>query len=133
ARVVGELTGRLFDGPAHDLHAHLLVAFKPLDTIERFLRANECDAAAGDNTFLDRRARGMQCIFHASFLLFHLGLSGSADVDHGYSAREFCQTFLEFLTIVIARRLFDLTANLTHSTLNVALLAFALDNSGAFL
>ena len=41
ARVVRELTGRLFDGPAHDLHAHLLVTFKALDVIERFLRANE--------------------------------------------------------------------------------------------
>src|SRR5205085_7107909 len=36
-------------------------------------------------------------------------------------------------TIVIARRLFDLTANLTHSTLNVVLLAFAFDNGGVFL
>src|SRR5207237_8613900 len=39
----------------------------------------------------------------------------------------------EFLPIGIARRLFDLTANLTDSTLNVALLAFAFDNGGVFL
>src|SRR5437773_2882405 len=123
ARVVRELAGRLFDGPAHDLHAHLLVAFKALDVIERFLRANERHAAAWHNAFLNRRARSMQCIFHTRFLFFHFGLSGSADVDHGYTARQFRQTLLEFLAIVIARRLFDLTANLIHATLNVVLLA----------
>src|SRR5205823_1625019 len=55
------------------------------------------------------------------------------DVDHGHTAREFRQTLLELLAIVIARRLFDLTANLTHSTLNVVLFAFAFDNGGVFL
>src|SRR6266550_4550215 len=115
ARVIRELAGWLFDGPAHDLHADLLVAFKALDVIERFLRANECDAAARHNAFLNRGAGSMQCIFHASFLLFHLGLGGSTDIDHGHSAGELRQTFLEFLAIVIARCLFDLTANLAYS------------------
>src|SRR6478736_181954 len=133
ARVIRELAGWLFDGPAHDLHANLLVAFKALDVIERFLRANERDATARHDAFLNRRARGMQCIFHASFLLLHLGLGGSTDVDHGHSAGELRQTFLEFLAIVIARCLFDLTANLAYSTLNVALLDFAFDNGGDFL
>src|SRR5438874_1088749 len=133
ASVIGELSGRLFDRATHDLHAQLLVAFKALDVIERFLRANERDAAARDNAFLNRRARSMQGVFHASFLLFHLCLSGSADVDNGDTAREFRQTLLELFAIVIARRLLDLTANLIHATLDIVLLAFAFDNGGVFL
>src|SRR5207248_2486574 len=86
-----------------------------------------------DNAFLNRRARSMQGVFHASFLLFHLCLSGSADVDNGHTAREFRQTLLELFAIVIARRLLDLTANLIHATLDIVLLAFAFDNGGVFL
>src|SRR5205814_9842702 len=77
ARVIGELTGRLVDGPAHDLYAHLLVAFKALDIIERPLRTNARNAAARYNAFLNRRPRRMQCLLPGTLLPFHLGLSGS--------------------------------------------------------
>src|SRR5207244_6797237 len=86
-----------------------------------------------DDASFDRRTRSVQRVFPASFLLFHLGLGGSADINHGHTAREFRQALLEFLAIIIACRFFDLTANLTHSTLNVVLLAFAFDNGGVFL
>ncbi len=74
-----------------------------LQVIERFLRADECHTAARDDAFFNRGASRVQRVFDARFLLFHLGLSRGADVDHGHAAGEFRQTLLQFLAIVIAK------------------------------
>ena len=108
-------------------------AFEVLDVVERFLRAQECDTAAWDDAFLNRRTRGVQRVFDARFLLFHLGLSRSADVDDCNAAREFRQTLLQFLAIVIAGRLFNLTTDLRDAALDIGLFAFAFDNGGVLL
>ena len=97
ARVVGQLTHRLFDRAAHNLHADFFVGFEVLHVIERFLRTQECDTAAWDDAFLDRRTRGVQRVFDARLLLFHLGLGRSADVDDRNTAGEFRQALLQFL------------------------------------
>src|SRR6266550_398651 len=92
ASVIGKLTRRLFNGAAHDLHADFLVGLKVLHVIERFLRAQECYTAAWDDAFLNRRTRGVQRVLDASFLLFHLGLGCSADIDDRNAAGEFRQS-----------------------------------------
>src|SRR5205823_8905122 len=98
-----------------------------------FLRAQQRDTAAWDDAFLNGRSRGVQRIFDPRFLLFHLGLSRSTDVDDCNTAREFRQALLQFLAIVIAGRLFNLTTNLCDAALDIGLFAFAFDNGGVLL
>src|SRR5213079_2352277 len=109
------------------------IAFEVLDVIERFLRAQQRDTAAWDDAFLNRRTRGVQRVFDPSFLLFHLGLSRSADVDDCDTACEFRQALLQFLAIVITGRLFNLTTDLCDAALDIGFFAFAFDNGGIFL
>src|SRR5438094_6392311 len=133
ASVIGKLTRRFLNGAAHDLHADFLVGLKVLHVIERFLRAQECNTAAWDDAFFNRRTRGVQRIFDASFLLFHLGLGRSADVDDRNTAGEFRQALLQFLAIVIAGRLFNLTTDLCDAALDIGFFAFPFNNRGVFL
>src|SRR5438874_7251343 len=133
ARVVGKLTRRLFNRAADNRHADFLIAFKALDVVERFLRAKQRNTATWDDAFLNRRTRSVQRVFDPSFLLFHLGLSRSADVDDCNTAREFRQALLQFLAIVIAGRLFNLTTDLSNAALYIGLFAFAFDNGGVLL
>ena len=44
--------------------------------------ADQGDAAAGDDALFDGRLGGVERVFDAGLFLFHLGLGGSADVDH---------------------------------------------------
>src|SRR5262249_31940995 len=69
----------------------------------------------------------------ASLFLFHLGLGRSADVDDCNAAGEFRQALLQFLAIVIAGRLFNLTTDLGNAALDIGVLASAFDNGGVFL
>src|SRR5438067_5310064 len=133
ARVVGKLTRRLFNRAADNRHADFLIAFKALDVVERFLRAKQRNTATWDDAFLNRRTRSVQRVFDPSFLLFHLGLSRSADVDDCNTAREFRQALLQFLAIVIAGRLFNLTTDLCDAALDIGFFAFAFDNGGVLL
>src|SRR5207244_9135632 len=96
-------------------------------------RSKQRDTAAWDDAFLNRRTRGVQRVFDSSFLLFHLGLSRSADVDDCNAAGEFRQALLQFLAIVIAGRLFDLTTDLGNAALDIGFFAFAFNNGGVFL
>jgi hypothetical protein len=52
-----------------------------LSRIECFLRADECDAAAGDDAFLDCCTGCVQGVFNAGFLFLNLRLGGCTDVD----------------------------------------------------
>src|SRR5881275_1746955 len=133
ARVVSKLTRRLFNGTANNRHADFFIAFEVLDVVERFLRAQQRDTAAWDDAFLNRRTSGVQRVFDPSFLLFHLGLSRSTDVDDRNASGEFRQALLQFLAIVIAGRLFDLTTNLSNAALDIGFFAFAFDNGGVLL
>src|SRR5205823_14893973 len=133
AGVVGKLTRRLFNGTTNNRHADFLVAFEVLHVVERFLRAQQRDTAAWNDAFLNRRTRSVQRVFDTSFLLLHLGLSRSADVDDRNTAGEFRQALLQFLAIVITGRLFNLTTDLCDAALDIGFFAFAFDNGGIFL
>ena len=75
----------------------------------------------------------MQGVFHAGFLLLHLGLGRGADIDDGHTAGELREALLELLTIVIAGGLVDLAADLVHAALDVGLLAGSFDDGGVLL
>src|SRR5262249_41583843 len=133
ACIVSKLTRRLLNGSAHNRDADFLVAFEVFYVIERFLSAEECNTATRDDAFLDRRTGGVQRVFDTSLLLLHLRLGRSTDVDDCNSAGEFRQAFLQFLFVVIAGRLFDLTTDLRDAALDVGVFARTFDNGGVFL
>lgn len=66
-------------------------------------------------------------------LLFHLGFSGSTNVDHCNSTSQFGQALLELLPIVVGVALFNLFADLVDPALDGCLVALALYNGGAVL
>ncbi len=73
ARVLHDHADRLLDRATDDVDADLLVGVLELEVLERLLRADERDAAAGDDALFDRRARRVQRVLDASLLLLHLG------------------------------------------------------------
>ena len=97
---------------------------------QRHRRPQQCHSAARHDAFLHCRASGMQSIFHARFLLFHLRLGGGADFDDRHAAGELRQPLLQLLAIVVGRGLFDLAAQLLDSAFNVLLHAAAVDDGG---
>ena len=87
-RIDGDLTRRrgyrLFD----DLDAVLLVFIRSLDALERFDGAQQRDAAARQDTFLDRGAGRMHRIIDPILALLDLDLGGTTDADHRDTAGE---------------------------------------------
>src|SRR5215510_7475522 len=69
-RVLDDLANRLLERPLHDHRAHLLVAVG-LHTIDGLRRAEQRDATARHDAFLDRRAGRVQRVLHAGLLLLH--------------------------------------------------------------
>src|SRR5436190_679300 len=99
ARIEGDLARRRGEGLAHDLDAGLLVVVLRADLLQAFAGAQQRDAAARQNAFLDRRARGVHRIVHAVLALLHLDLGRAADADHRDAARELGETLLQLLTV----------------------------------
>jgi hypothetical protein len=66
ARVPDDAAERLLDRAADDLHPDALVALE-LEPFERLLAADERDAAAGDDAFLDGGAGGSASSTRAFF------------------------------------------------------------------
>src|ERR1035437_3095158 len=115
----GERTQRRFDGALDDVHADLLVVVRAFDSFDGRDAADQRHTAAGNNAFFDRCAGRVQRVFHARFLFLHFGFGRRADVDDGHAARQLRETFLQFFAVVIARRLFDLAADLIHAALDL--------------
>ena len=80
--------------------------------------AQQGDAAAGDDAFLDRRLGRVHRVLDAGLLLLHLGLGGRPDLDHGHAAHELGQPLLELLAVVVGGRLLDLGADLLDPALD---------------
>jgi len=99
-----------------------------LERVERFARADERDAAAGDDPLFDGRARGVERILDARLLLLHLGLGVGADFDDRNAARELRETLLELLFVVVARRRFDLLTNRLDARLDLLRVTGAVDD-----
>src|SRR5437870_672293 len=84
-----------------------------------FCKAEQSDAATGDDALFHRSARGVQRVFDTSLPFLRFGFGGCADIDDGHAAGEFGQAFLEFLAVVIGGSLFDLAADLIDAALDL--------------
>ena len=60
--------------------------------------------------------------------LLELDLGGCADLDDCNAAGQLGQALLQLLTVVVAVRLVDLGTDLVHATLDLLLVACALDD-----
>src|SRR5215468_11196734 len=103
------------------------------DLADRLLGAQQRDAAARHDPFLDRGAGGVERVLDPVLLLLHLDLGGAADADHRHAARELGQPLLQLLAVIVGRGLLDLRLDLADAGLDVLLLAGAVDDRGLLL
>src|SRR5436853_423040 len=80
--------------------------------------AQERNAAARNDAFLDRRAGRMHRVINAIPALPHLDFGRAADADHRDAAGELSQTFLQLLAVVVRGGLLDLRLDLRHARLD---------------
>ena len=73
-----------------------------------------------NDTLFDSRASRRERIFNTMLLLFELGFGGCANTDDGHTTGKLGKTFLQLLTIVIARAFIDLDSNLLDTTLDLS-------------
>src|SRR4029079_1978002 len=101
ARVVGELAERLLQRAQDDLRARPLVALEALEQLDLdgVGRVQQRNAAARDDALLERRAGRLQRVLDAMLLLLHLGLGGSADLDHRDTAGQLRKALLQLLAV----------------------------------
>src|SRR4051812_5894015 len=133
ARVLDDLTQRLFDRARQDANADRLVFVRTFELLEGLQRADQRDAAARDHAFFNGGTGRVQRVFDAGLLLFHLDLGGSADLDHGNAAGELRNTLLELLLVVVRRGFFSLLTDRLDARLDVGALAGTADDGGVFL
>src|SRR4029079_14943727 len=99
-------------------------------TLERLGGAQQGDAAARHDAFLDGRTSRMHRVINAILALLDLDFGGAADADHRDTALELGQTLLQLLAVVVRGGFLDLRLDLRHARFDVSLLAGAVDNRG---
>ena len=129
----GDLADRRLERLGHDVDAGLDVGIVGLQSVDRLLGAEQRNAAARHNAFLDRGAGGIERVIDAVLALLHLDLGGTADLDHGNAAGELGQPLLQLLAVIVGGRLLDLRLDLGDAGLDVGLLAGAVDDRGVLL
>src|SRR5947208_11425967 len=133
ASINGDLAGWIRQRLADDFNAGLLVVVLGAKSLEMLGGAEQGDAAARHDAFFNRRTGRMHRVIHAILALLDLDFGRAADADHGYAAREFGQTLLQLLTVVVRGGFLDLRLDLRDAGLDVGLLAGATDDGGVFL
>src|SRR5574344_109274 len=108
-------TQRFFDGAANNFDTEYFVFVFRFYGVEFFGSANQGSATTGDDTFFHSSTSGVESIVEAVFLFFHFHFGSSADVDNGYTACQFGQTFLQFLAVIVAGSFFDLSFELGYA------------------
>ena len=96
-------------------------------------RVQERHAAARDDALLERRASRLQGVLDAVLLLLHLGLGGSADLDHRDAAGELRQPLLQLLAVEVGVGRLDLALDLLDPALDRLAVAGAVDDRGRVL
>ena len=81
--------------------------------------AQQRDAAARQDAFLDRGAGRVHRVVDAILALLHLDLGGAADADHRDAAGELGQPLLQLLAVVVGGGLLDLRLDLGDAALDV--------------
>src|SRR5664279_2178874 len=133
ARVDRDLAGRSRQRLAHDLDAGLLVVVLGAQALELLGRAQQRNAAAGNDAFFDGRTGRMHRVVDAVLALLDFDFGRAADADHRDAARELGQTLLQLLTVVVRGGFLDLRLDLIDPRLDVGLLAGAVDDGGVLL
>src|SRR5262249_44873305 len=133
AGVDRDLTRRSLDRLADDLDAGLLVVVLRTEPLEGFAGAQQRDAAARQDAFLDRGAGCMHRVINAILALLHLDLGRAADADDRDAPGELGETLLQLLAVVVRGGLLDLRLDLRDARLDVGLLAGAVDDRGVLL
>src|SRR5262249_51373307 len=128
AGVFGDLPRRRFQRLEHDIDAGLYVGIAVGDLADRLLGAQERDAAARHDSFLDRGAGGVERVLDPILLLLDLDLAGAPHADHRHASRELGQPLLQLLAVIVGRGLLDLRLDLADAGLDVLLLAGAVDD-----
>ncbi|MCY1305009.1 hypothetical protein D9M69_620400 [compost metagenome] len=95
--------------------------------------AQQRDAAARYDAFLDRGPRGVQGVLDARLLFLHFDLRGGANPDHCHAPRQLGDPLLQLLLVVVAGRLVDLTPNSLDTRFHRSALARPADEGRAFL
>ena len=70
--------------------------------------AQQGDAAARNDTFLNRRMRGVQRVLHSRFQLFHLGFGVRTNVNHSHSTGQLGHPFGQLFLVVVRSAVLDL-------------------------
>src|SRR5690606_2789370 len=133
ARVHDDLAQRLFDRTAQDADADVLVFVGALQGLESLEGADQRDATARHDAFLDGRTRGVQGVFDTRLLFLHFDFGRSADLDHRNTAGELRLALLQLLLVVVAGGLFDLGLDLLAAGLDGFARACAIDDRGVVL
>src|SRR6478735_4623004 len=133
ASIDGDLAGWIRQRLADNFDAGLLVVVLGAKSLEMLGGAQQGDAAARHDAFLNRRTGRMHRVIHAILALLHLDFGRAADADHRDAARELGQTLLQLLTVVVRGGFLDLRLDLLDARLDVGLLAGPADNGGVLL
>ena len=94
----------------------------------RLLCGQKRDAAAGDDALLEGRPGGLQRVLDAMLLLLHLGLGGSANLDHRDATGQLRETLLELLLVEVRIGVLDLGLDLVDPALDRVALAGTVDD-----
>ena len=96
--------------------------------LDRVGSVQQRDAATRHDALLEGRARGLQRVLDAVLLLLHLGLGGSADLDHRDTAGELRQPLLQLLAVEVGVGVLDLRLQLLDPALDRVRLAGTVDD-----
>src|SRR4029079_14377048 len=121
------LAHRLLERAQDNPRARRLVDFETLDA-DSVDSPQQRDTAARHDALLEGCTGGLQRVLDAMLLLLHLGLGGSADLDHRDAARQLRETLLELLPIEVGVGVLDLGADLADPALDLRLLAGSVDD-----
>src|SRR5262249_35020768 len=119
AGVLGDLANRRLQRAADDIDAAGLVVVLALEAVERLRGIEQRNAAARNDSFLDRGAGGVKRVADAILALLPLDLGGSADLDHRNAAGEFRQPLLQLLTVLVGGRGLDLRTDRSDAALDI--------------
>src|SRR5437016_14177811 len=122
----------LFESALYYSYADLLVAFE-FQLFKSRNGSQECDATAGDDTFVHSSTGRMHRVFDARLLLLHFRLGRGADLDDSHTADKLRQPLLQLFAIIVGSRLFNLNANLFHAPFYGRALTTAFDDGGVVL
>src|SRR6266853_4633983 len=130
ARIDGDLACRPGERLSHDVDAGFLVVVLRAYLLQYLGGAQECDAAAWQDAFLDCGPGGVHRVVDAILALLHLDLGGPTDADHRNAAGELRQPLLQLLLVIVGRSLLDLHFDLGDTRVDVSLLAGTFDDGG---